>query len=122
MLEELMDRFGEVPRAVQNLLAIARLKSVANAAYVTELTQKGDYIKAVMFEKAPVDAKKIETLVAKYRGRLKFVVENNPYFLYSKPRTGARDNADVLTVTKELLEDIHGLSEKSCVIEKKGIY
>jgi len=122
MLEELMDRFGEVPRAVQNLLAIARLKSVANAAYVTELTQKGDYIKAVMFEKAPVDAKKIEILVAKYRGRLKFVVENNPYFLYSKPRTGARDNADVLTVTKELLEDIHGLSEKSCVIEKKGIY
>ncbi|MDO5538952.1 MAG: transcription-repair coupling factor [Eubacteriales bacterium] len=116
MLEELMDRFGEPPKAVQNLLAIAHLKAIANAAYVTELTQKGDYIKAVMFEKAPVDAKKIEAMIGKYKGKMKFVVENNPYFLYSKPRVSARDNADVLMVTRELLEDIGGLSEKSCVI------
>ncbi len=29
MLEELMDRFGEKPRSVQNLLAIANLEALA---------------------------------------------------------------------------------------------
>ena len=42
MLEELMDRFGELPRAVQNLLIVARLKAQAHQCYVTELKQKGD--------------------------------------------------------------------------------
>lgn len=116
MLEELMDRFGELPKAVQNLLNIAHLKAIANKAYVTELTQKGDYIKVVMFERAPIDAAQIENIVGKYKGRLKFIMESNPYFLYSKPRVSARDNADVLVVARELLEDIGRLSEKSCRI------
>ncbi|MDO4344791.1 MAG: transcription-repair coupling factor [Eubacteriales bacterium] len=106
MLEELMDRFGEPPKAVQNLLAIALLKAVAHSVYVTELTQKGNYIKFVMFEKAPADAKKIEALMERFRGKMKFVVENNPYFLYSKPRVSPKDNGDVLTLVREILEGI----------------
>lgn len=106
MLEELMDRFGEPPKAVQNLLAVAHLKAIAHSVYVTELTQKGDYLKFMMFEKAPADAKKIELMIGKHRGKMKFVVESRPYFLYSKPRVSAKDNADILTLTRELLEDI----------------
>lgn len=108
MLEELMDRFGEPPRAVQNLLIIAHLKAIAHQTYVTELVQKGNYIKLVMYEKTPADAQKISAAVAKYKGKLKFVVEANPYFLYTKPRVSAKDNADVLTVVRGLLEDIDG--------------
>ncbi len=106
MLEELMDRFGEPPKAVQNLLAVAHLKAIAKSAYVTELTQKGNYIRFVMYERAPADPKKIEALIRYYKGKLKFVVEANPYFLYSKPRVNAKDNADILTLTRELLEAI----------------
>ncbi len=39
MLEELIDRFGEPPKAVLNLLAIARLKALAHQGYVTEIKQ-----------------------------------------------------------------------------------
>ena len=39
MLEELMDRFGEPPKAVQNLLAIANLKALAHRVYVREIKQ-----------------------------------------------------------------------------------
>ena len=106
MLEELMDRFGEPPRAVQNLLAIAHLKAVAHQNYVTELVQKGNYIKFTMYAKTPADPNKIAAVIGKYNGKLKFVVEGNPYFLYTKPRVSAKDNADVLTVVRELLEDI----------------
>ena len=55
MLEELMDRFGELPRAVQNLLVVARLKAQAHQCYVTELKQKGDEIRMTLYEKALID-------------------------------------------------------------------
>ena len=55
MLEELMDRFGELPRAVQNLLIVARLKAQAHQCYVTELKQKGDEIRMTLYEKALID-------------------------------------------------------------------
>lgn len=40
MLEELIDRFGDVPRKVQQLLQIAGLKALAHSAYVTAVEQK----------------------------------------------------------------------------------
>lgn len=106
MLEELMDRFGETPKSVQNLLMIAYLKAVAHSIYLTEVAQKGDYIKFVMFEKAKVDAKKIEALVNKSKGKIKFTVDTNPYFLYSKPRKNRKDNDNVLNIVRDILEEL----------------
>ena len=112
MLEELMDRFGEPPRSVQNLLAIANLKALAHQAFVTEVSQKGDFIKFTMFERTKADPQKIEELVKRSRGRLKFTVDTNPYFLYSKPRKSLKDNDDVLTVVKDILEELRFLSNE----------
>ena len=108
MLEELLDRFGEPPRAVQNLLSIAELKAEAHRAFITGVTQKGDFIKLVMYEKTQADPKRIEQM--KYQGKMKFVIEANPYFLYTKPRKSAKDNRDVLELTREMIEDIGGIS------------
>ena len=110
MLEELLDRFGEPPKAVQNLLSIARLKAEAHQAFITEVTQKGDFIKLVMYEKTQADPKKIEQMVQKYQGKMKFVIDARPYFLYTKPRKSAKDNKDVLELTREMIEDIAGIS------------
>ncbi|HIR75983.1 MAG TPA: transcription-repair coupling factor [Candidatus Choladousia intestinipullorum] len=106
MMEELMDRFGEMPRSVQNLLMIARLRALAHSAYVTELTQKGDEIKIVMYEKAKIDTTKIDGLLKAYKGRLKFKADANPYFLYVKPRVSGKGSDDIIQVVKGLLEDI----------------
>ena len=40
MIDELIDRFGEPPKSVENLLAIALLKEKAHRAYITEITSK----------------------------------------------------------------------------------
>lgn len=106
MLEELMDRFGEPPKSVQNLLAIANLKAMAHRAYITEISQKGDFIKITMFERAKADPVKIEHLIKKYNGKLKFTVDTNPYFIYTKPRKSPKDNADILQLTRTLIEEI----------------
>lgn len=103
MLEELMDRFGEPPRSVQNLLAAANLKAMAHRAWMTEVVQKGDTIRFVLFERARVDTAKLEGLVRENR-KLKFVMEPSPRFLYDKPRKAGKDNDDVLLVVRTLLE------------------
>ncbi|MDY2897935.1 MAG: transcription-repair coupling factor, partial [Candidatus Limivivens sp.] len=109
MLEELMDRFGEPPRSVQNLLSIASLKALAHRCYFIEVAQKGDFIRFTMFEHAIADPVKIEELVKRGKGRLKFVIDTNPYFLYSKPRKSGNDNQDVLYVVGELLKEFQAL-------------
>ena len=43
--DELTDRFGPPPRAVLNLLAVARLRSRARAAGLTDITQQGNHIR-----------------------------------------------------------------------------
>lgn len=104
MLEELMDRFGEPPKAVQNLLKVANLKAMAHQAWLTEVAQKGDAIRFTLFERAKVDPLKIELLVKENRGRLKFTVDTNPYFLYTKPGRSRKDKDDVLFTVRLLLE------------------
>lgn len=104
MLEELMDRFGEPPKAVQNLLAVANLKAMAHRAWLTEIAQKGDQIRFTMFERAKADPAGIELLVKESKGKMKFVIDTNPYFIYVKPRKNGKDNEDVLTLVRSLTE------------------
>ena len=60
MLEELMDRFGEIPAPTMNLLRIASLRTACHERYITEVTQNGDELKFVMYERSPVNVPQIE--------------------------------------------------------------
>ena len=48
MTEELIDRFGDLPKKVQQLLHIAALKSLAHSAYITAIEQKGKDYKFIL--------------------------------------------------------------------------
>ena len=112
MLEELIDRFGDVPRKVQQLLHIALLKAFAHSVYVTAVEQKTDTIKIVMYEKAKVDPKKIPGLLEAYHGNLVLKAEATPYFLYQKKGKNKKEKSeDVLELVKKLLNDIKTLLE-----------
>lgn len=103
MLDELMDRFGEPPKSVQDLLQVARIKAKAHACCFTDLTQKGDEIHFTLYQNAPLDTDKISGFMKSYRGRMKFVVGKQSYFSYALPvRSGKRE--DVLTAADRLLE------------------
>ena len=112
MLEELIDRFGDVPRKVQQILHIALLKALAHSVYVTAVEQKTDTIKIVMYEKAKVDPKKIPGLLKMYHGNLVLKAETTPYFLYQKKGKNKKEKSeDVLELVKKLLNDIKTLLE-----------
>ena len=104
MLEELVDRFGEPPKPVQNLLQVAGLKSMAHRLWLTEVAQKGDSIRFTLFERAQLGPDKIEAIVRDGGGRLQFVMGEKPGFVYNRPRKSAADGRDVLTAVREVLE------------------
>lgn len=110
MVEELIDRFGDIPKKVQQLLHIAALKGLAHEVYVTNIEQKEGVLKLTMFEKAKVQPEKIPLLITKYHGALVFKAENPPYFLYQKKGKSAKEKDDsILEVVKMLLNDIKSL-------------
>ena len=101
MTEELIDRFGEPPKAVLNLLAIARLKAMAHQAYITEIKQLQGEIRITLYENAQMDPAGIPPLVAKYRRQLQFKPDKSPKFLFAP----VGDIIQALTVfVKELAE------------------
>ncbi|MCC8102573.1 MAG: transcription-repair coupling factor, partial [Clostridiales bacterium] len=103
MLEELLDRFGEPPRSVQNLLAIARLRAQAHNAWIEELSQKGNELRFQMYEHAQIDTTRIDQLLKDYRGRLKFVIEGKPGFIYTRARINGKEAEDTLHLAQELV-------------------
>ena len=105
MLDELMDRFGEPPKSVQNLLKIAMLKAKAHGLGIMDLTQKEDEVRFVFYEKAKVDGGKVAACMQQSRGRLKFVVGKKPYFSYSLSK-GNGKREDTLTAVETMLEEL----------------
>lgn len=100
MLDELIDRFGEPPRTVSNLLTIAVLKARAHAVWLTEIAEKGDQIRFVLYEKADVNAAKIPEAVQLFRPYLNFRMDaKNPFFVYDKKK----GSPDSLTIVQNFL-------------------
>lgn len=105
MQDELMDRFGEMPKNVMNLLSIALIKSLAHRAWITEITETGGKLKIILYKNAEIDVSKIPAIVEKYKGRLKFVADAEPYFLY-EPEKRTSDMEEYKKVLMAIIEDI----------------
>ncbi|MBP3451766.1 MAG: transcription-repair coupling factor, partial [Agathobacter sp.] len=112
MLEELIDRFGEPPKSVQNLLAIARLKFMAHGLYVKEVSQKSTELKLVMYEKAKINPAYIPQVVQNLAPFLKFVADaQNPYFVYTINGNTREKGKNIVEILKNLLENMSVLVE-----------
>ena len=109
MRDELIDRFGDVPRPVENLLEIAQLKALAHSAYVTELTGNKSQVRLSMYGEAPVRAEEIPGLVKSYGGALKFTASGQPGFTLTDRRNENREARQMLEKVKILLNSIKEL-------------
>jgi len=113
MLEELIDRFGEPPKSVQNLLMIARLKFMAHSLYIKEVSQKGTELKLVMYEKAKVNPVRIPQLIDMCQPFLKFTADaKNPFFSYTISGNSREKGKDIIEIVKFLLEKMEILIDK----------
>ena len=114
MMDELIDRFGDIPKKVQQLLQVASIKALANAVFVTSLEQKGEHLKLIMYEKAQIDLTKIPVLLNQYQQKgvplLSFKTEPPPHFIYHRAKVVKADgkwkDEDILQAVRGLLEDM----------------
>lgn len=112
MVEELIDRFGDIPKKVEMLLTVAQLKALAHSVYVTSVEQKGDTYTFAMYERAKVRPEKIPELLKKFRDDLVFKAEP-PTFIYQKKRINKKEKReDALEVVKNVLIGIKGLLDR----------
>lgn len=111
MQDELIDRFGDIPKTVHNLLTVALIKSMAHKRYIVEVSNKNKWIKLIMYEKASVNVGKIPEIIQKYNKKMTITPDKNPYFTYFLDET-LHDINKLKEIILMLLQDIDFILEE----------
>ena len=115
MRDELLDRFGDIPKSVDNLLRIALIRVAAHRLFMTEIKGKNERITFTFRPDAAVDPLKIPELLKKYGQSLAFTAYGTPFFTYKYKKTGLieTDAELLLGKTEELLKEMELLLTSS---------
>ncbi len=90
VIDELIDRFGEPPAAVQGLIDIALLRSTAASLYITEVKQQGQ---SILLYLDRIDMEKISKLIGAMKGKVLLNAGTSPYLSI---KLSGREAIDVL--------------------------
>lgn len=108
--EEFIDRFGEPPKPVLNLLQVALLKAQAHAVCLVNLEQKGESLWLTPYARAKYHVEKIPKLLAAHAPALEFK-KNALVFEYRLPKAvrkngvyGVVEGEQALEAAKKLVE------------------
>lgn len=101
--DELIDRYGDIPGSVRNLMLVARIKALAKAAGFSSITEKDEAVILQYSGSKQVNIQTVGALTSKYRRQLLFNAGNSPYLMY-KISEIKRDK--LLDNIKILLQDI----------------
>ena len=111
MKDELLDRFGNIPKAVDNLLRIALIRMAAHGLDMTEIKGKNERITFNFRPDAKIDPRKIPDFLKKHKDELSFTAYGNPFLTYKYKKTGVVETDAELLMgrTEELLEEMKEL-------------
>ena len=104
MTDELIDRFGELPKECVNLLEIARIKIFARALKVLSIIQKGNNI-VIQFDTEELIAEKVQILIDLYKSRILFSNGISPYLTL---KLQSEKDSDILKDVLNLLKVVKG--------------
>ena len=105
-MDELMDRFGDIPAPVMNLLSVARLKMKGHKAYATDISVRKSGFNIEMYPNADINVSVIPELITSERGKLKFITGMKPKFTYAERGQLHPDAFAMLEKAMKLLSDI----------------
>lgn len=101
--DELLDRYGDLPKPVENLISIAYIKALASKLDIVSITEKKEALILQLKDEKSIKIEIIGKLAEKYRRRILFNAGNNPYLTY---KTGQIGKEKLLENIKILLQDI----------------
>jgi len=78
IIDELIDRYGNMPLEVENLIEIIRIKEMCRKLNIIKLSKKnGNYI--FYFDSSKFDFSVVDTLIKEYKNRISFSPGKDPY-------------------------------------------
>ena len=104
VVDEMIDRFGNMPNEIENLLDIARIKTLCKKLNISKVQERRNFV-LFMFEAGELNID-INELVKKYRNRIKFTQGIKPQI------TLMLQNSTEKGCLKETMEFLKGLAEK----------
>jgi transcription-repair coupling factor (superfamily II helicase) len=106
--DELIDRYGNIPKYVSNLLMIAHIKFLARKCGFSSIAQKNDSVIFHYINDSFMDLSIINKLMDNYRRKIMFNASSKPYLtLLTKGLKGE----DILESIKNLLINIKDLQD-----------
>lgn len=86
LTDELIDRFGEPPEPVLNLLSVARIKNYARQLGIRSILEKTDAVEAQFHDKPTVDGQRVMELQAIYAGKIAVLPGPPPLLRFKKAK------------------------------------
>lgn len=105
LLDELIDRFGDIPIQIENLMNISLIKSIANKNKIKNIIQIDDRLKIELVTNKDMPLPLINELSKEYGKKLTFSLSENPYL-------ELKIEGDILKIIKEFLEKINDFNKE----------
>ena len=121
VIDEIIDRYGSMPKEVENLIEIARIKILARKAGVIKVSQKENAIVLNLDrENINIDEKIVNKLVTTYGSNLRFSAGVDPYITL---KISTKNEKEIIEKIKEILKEItqDGVTDKTEINEEKTI-
>lgn len=101
--DELIDRYGDIPEEIENLIEISYIKTLTKECRFIGIQQKDDIILFQLGKSSKNVSLYLGKLMDKYPRKIMFNASSNPYISY---RLSNINGKDILTNIKILLHDI----------------
>lgn len=102
VIDEVTDRFGDMPNEMENLLEIARIKMMCKEKNIFKVSQRNLNI-LFYFEPSKFDMEIVDKLVKQYQNDIKFSAGAEPYITL---RLKSNNDKDILKKVKEFLKSL----------------
>ena len=100
VIDEVIDRYGRLPKELENLIDIARIKQLARKANILKIAQRENGI-VFYFVKEKIKPEMVNTLITKYPMLVKFSNAVEPYVTLR-----IKENENIMEKAKEFLNTV----------------
>ena len=104
--DELIDRFGDIPKTVQNIIDVAALKIIASDCGVYEITQPSNMLQ-LKFIEDKIDAKTVFELDKLYPKKMRIAASEKPVISFKL----TENDKNILDYTRSVLDTIYQLQQ-----------
>jgi transcription-repair coupling factor (superfamily II helicase) len=108
--DEITDRYGEIPKEIQNLLEVAILKAAAHSIGIISVIEKNKNIVLTFRHDANIDPGAIARFVNKYKTLCYFTAAPNPYITIKLNSLKTADKTREAGYIKNMLQELKDLN------------